>query len=136
MPPKKENKAGGEEVEGEDPMVLQGNYVKFCKSVGLAAHTGIVKALADEEKYPIEQLIVDDEYGLLGPGGARALMTSIMGAGPAMKGGPYKLLKSLRFWRCNVSDEGANAIAEILRLGGAEVKIGYLELLDCNVGAR
>ena len=77
MPPKKENKAGGEEVEGEDPMVLQGNYIKFCKSVGLAAHTGIVKTLADEEKYPIEQIIVDDEYGLLGPGGARALMTSI-----------------------------------------------------------
>ncbi len=69
MPPKKENKAGADgEVEGEDPMVMQSNYTKFCKSVGLAAHTGIVRALADEEKYPIEQLIVDDEFGLLGPG--------------------------------------------------------------------
>jgi hypothetical protein len=32
MPPKKkENKAAGEAVEGEDPMVFLQNYQKFCK---------------------------------------------------------------------------------------------------------
>lgn len=85
------------------------------RSVGLPIHNGIVKALSDEEKYPIEQLIVDDEIGILGPGGARALMTALLGNGPGMKGGPYKLLKSLRFWRTNVGDEGVNAVVRCLQ---------------------
>ena len=53
-----------------------------------------------------------------------------------MKGGPYKLLNSLRFWRAGCSDDGATSIAEVLRLGGADVKLSYLELLDCNIGPR
>ena len=91
--------------------------------MGLSSNNGIVKGLNDEEKYPIEQLLVDDEYGTLGPGGTRCLMTAIMGSGPGMKGGPYKLLKSLRMWRSNTGDDGAASIAEVLRLGGAEVHI-------------
>jgi hypothetical protein len=110
MPPKKESKVKVEAVDGEDPTVLLSNYQKFSKSVGLPVHIGIVKALNDEEKYPIEQLIIDEEYGLLGPGGTRALVTSILGAGPGMKGGPYKLLSSLRIWKSNVGDDGAAAI--------------------------
>jgi len=90
----------------------------------------------DEEKYPVTQFVIDDEHGPLGPGGTRALMTAVMGTGPGMKGGPYKLLNSLRFWRTNVTDDGCAAIAEVLRLGGAEVQISYLELLDNNVGLR
>ena len=57
-------------------------------------------------------------------------------SGPGMKGGPYKLLSSLRLWKSNVGDDGAAAIAEVLRLGGADVKIGYLELLDNNIGPK
>lgn len=110
MPPKKESKPKVEAIDGEDPAVLLSNYQKFSKSVGLPIHIGIVKALNDEEKYPIEQLIIDEEYGLLGPGGTRALVTSILGAGPGMKGGPYKLLSSLRIWKSNVGDDGAAAI--------------------------
>ena len=53
-------------------------------------------------------------------------------AGPGMKGGPYKLLKSIRVWRSFIGDEGAAAIAEVLRLGGAEVQITYLELFGEN----
>ena len=119
MPPKKTEakpKVVGEEVEGEDPAVLLANYQKFSKSIGLPVHVGIVKALSDVEKLPIDQLIVDDEYGALGPGGTRALMTSILGTGPGMKGGPYKLLKSLRIWKSNVGDDGASAIVSILSL--------------------
>lgn len=37
-------------------------------------------------------------------------MTSIMGTGTGMKGGPYKLLKSIRIWRSNCCDDGAAAI--------------------------
>lgn len=82
------------------------------------------------------QLVIDDEHGPIGPGGTRALMTSVMGTGPGMKGGPYKLLNSIRMWRTNVHDEGCAAIAEVLRLGGAEVQISYLELFDNNIGLR
>ena len=34
------------------------------------------------------------------------------------------------------SDDGAACLAEILRLGGAELPMAYLEMLDCNVGYR
>lgn len=82
-------------------------------------------------------------------------MTAIMGSGPGMKGGPYKLLKFIRIWRSNICDDGAAAIvrtvdlycmricphahdiqAEVLRLGGIDVQIQYLELLDNNIGPR
>ena len=58
--------------------------------------------------------MIDDEFGQLGAGGTRALMTSILGTGPGMKGGPYKLLTSLRLWKANIGDEGAQAVAEVL----------------------
>ena len=128
--------AAGEEVEGEDPGVLLQNYQKFCKMIGIPANACVAKNLTDEEKFPIKQIIIDDESGPLGPGGTRALATAIMGGGPGMKGGPYKLLESLRVWRSNAGDDGCAAIAEVLRLGGAEVKLNYLELLDNNIGAR
>jgi hypothetical protein len=138
MPPKKApgGAAGGEGVEGEDPAVLLQNYQKFCKLIGLPINPAVGKNLNDEEKFPIKQLVIDDEYGPLGPGGSRALMTAVMGSGPGMKGGPYKLLESLRIWRSNIGCDGAAAVAELLRLGGAEVKISYLELLDNNIADR
>lgn len=137
MGPKKEaKKAGAEDVEGEDPTVLLANYQKFCKAIGLSVNQIVAKNLNDEERYPIEQLLIDDECGPLGPGGTRALMSAIMGSGAGMKGGPYKLLKSLRMWKADCADDGAASVAEVLRLGGADVKLSYLELLDCNVGPR
>lgn len=73
----------------------------------------VTKNLTDEEKYPITQLLIDDDMNPLGPGGTRALMTSIMGSGAGMKGGPYKKLTSIRMWRANASDDGASAIVRI-----------------------
>ena len=61
------------------------------------------------------QIVIDDEFGPIGPGGTRALMTSIMGSGQGMKGGPYKLLKSIRIWRSNICDDGAAAIVSKFR---------------------
>lgn len=108
---KKDGKSNqGEPVEGEDPAQLLTNYQKFCRSIGLPVNPIVTKILSDEEKYPINQILIDDESGQLGPGGTRALMTAIMGSGPGMKGGPYKLLKSLRIWRSNCADDGACAI--------------------------
>lgn len=138
MGPKPAAKAAGgaEGVEGEDPATFLSNYQKFCKLIGLPANAGVAKNLNDEEKWPVKQIIIDDECGLLGPGGTRALMTALMGSGPGMKGGPYKLLESVRIWRSNAGDEGVMAIAQVLQLGGAEVKLNYLELLDNNIGPR
>ena len=39
-------------------------------------------------------------------------------------------------WKADCADDGAASVAEVLRLGGADVKLSYLELLDCNVGPR
>ncbi len=137
MGPKPAAKAGAAEgVEGEDPAAFLQNYQKFCKTIGLPANSGVAKNLNDEEKWPVKQIIIDDEFGPLGPGGTRALMTALMGSGPGMKGGPYKLLECVRIWRSNAGDEGVMAIAQVLQLGGAEVKLNFLELLDNNIGPR
>lgn len=144
MGPKKDAKkpaAGGEGgEEGEDPLVFLQNYQKYCKLIGIQANGNMAKQLTDEEKYPVTQLIFDEEFGPLGPGGTRAVMTALMPPTappiPGMKGGPYKLLQSIRIWKSNIGDDGAAAIAEVLRLGGADVKITYLELLDDGIGPR
>ena len=144
MGPKKEapKAGGGEVVEGEDPTVLLKNYQTQSKLVGLPTHSGLVSALsgvnAEGETVPLKQILVDDtETSLvLGSGGTRVLMQAILGSGSAMKGGPFKLVESIRLWRSKCSDDGAAAIAEVLRLGGGDVKIAYLELLDNNIGHR
>lgn len=104
------------------------NYHVVYRLIGLAPNGKIARVCNDVEAHPVTQIVIDDEFGPIGPGGMRALMTAVMGSGPGMKGGPYKLLKSIRVWRSYVGDEGAAAIAEVLRLGGAEVQITYLEL--------
>jgi len=137
MGPKPAAKAGAAvDVEGEDPATFLANYQKFCKLIGLPSNTSVAKNLNDEEKWPVKQIIIDDEHGPLGPGGTRALMTALLGSGPGMKGGPYKLLECVRLWRANAGDEGVMAIAAVLQLGGSDVKLNYLELLDNNIGPR
>lgn len=125
--------------DGEDPTTLCKNYTNYCKQIGVTPNAGVVRTLQDQdpEKLPIEQIIASgegedaDEFP---QGRMRALMTALMGNGPGMKGGPYKLLKYLRIWKTCIGDEGAAAIAEVLRLGGAEVKLVYLELIETGIG--
>jgi len=143
MAPKKKeggsSKSNQEPKEGENPLQFCDNYIKFAKLIGLIPHAKVIQTLKDDdpEKNPIEQLVIDDSDGVaLGPGGTRALMTALMGSAPSMKGGPYKLLKYIRIWRSQIGDDGAAAIAEVLRLGGADVQIQYLELTDNNIAAR
>jgi hypothetical protein len=89
-------------------------FIVDFRSIGLPANAIVTKNLNDEEKYPVTQLLIDDEFGSLGPGGTRALMTAIMGSGLGMKGGPYKLLNSIRIWKSNCADDGAAAIVSFL----------------------
>ena len=125
MPPKKEPKGPAVEVPGEDPGKLLASYQKYCRCgkapnmieplitdrlVGLPPHPSVVRTLGDTERYPVQQLVVDDEQGLLNPGGCRALMTTLLGVGPGMKEGPFRPLKSLRLWHSNIGDDGAASV--------------------------
>lgn len=140
MPPKKkkEKPKDDEGDPGLSPATLLANYVKFSKLVCVPVHPRLVEALSSEEKaeefVKSKQLIFDDEKGVLGPAGTRCLCTAILGTAPGMV--PCRLVKCLRFWRCDVNDDGAACIAELLRLGGAEVALTYLELLDNNIGPQ
>lgn len=50
---------------------------------------------------------------------------------------PFKsAVKSIRCWQSKICDDGACSFAEILRLGGAECPLIYLELFDNMIGAR
>ncbi|CAM9861997.1 unnamed protein product [Scytosiphon promiscuus] len=131
---KKATKGADGEVLGEDPALFLQNYQRFSRLIGISANPKVVAQLQSDENQPLAQIVVDDEHGPLGPGGTRALMTAIMGTGQDMRGGPYRLIKSLRLWRAHCGDEGTRSIAEVLRLGGAEVQLEYIELFDDQIG--
>ena len=140
---KKKKSDDGNDDPGLNPSALLTNYTKFCRHVCIAANQKIVNILSREESAELfvktKQLIIDDEFGPLKASGTRALCTALMGSGPGGSKVPCRLLKHLRLWRCEVGDDGCACIAELLRLGGAEVAITYLELLDNDVafeGAR
>jgi hypothetical protein len=126
-----------------DVSVNHTHLLHSYRTIGMPIHGKVTQTLNDEEKYPVEQvsersllfdhpspddilsislsslqIIIDDSFGPLGPGGTRALMTALMGSGPGMKGGPFKLLKSIRIWRSNVGDDGAASIVSAVRCSG------------------
>jgi hypothetical protein len=89
----------------------------FIRQIGITPNPGVVRSLADTEKLPIEQLIVSadgDDMDEFPQARVRALMTALLGTGPGMKGGPYKLLKFLRIWKSKIGDEGVAAIVSSL----------------------
>jgi len=148
MPPKKKKdggkKASAEPDPGEDPETFLSQYQKFCKLTAIPPSEQVLRTLTDEEKkeefLATNQLVLhpddprDPDAIRLGPGGIRAIATAILGTAPGMI--PYKGVKSMRVWWSNIGDDGACAIAELLRLGGAEVQLNYLELWDDNIGPR
>jgi hypothetical protein len=141
MPPKAKGgkkeakKAGGAGADGElHQQLLLSNYTRFAKLIGLVPNPRVVTQLQDDAVVPLTQLIVNDEFGPLGPGGVRALVTAILASGQDMKGEPYQWLKTLRMWRSRCGDEGSRCLAEMLRCPA--VKLEYLELFDCGVSAR
>ncbi|GMI24158.1 hypothetical protein TeGR_g9572 [Tetraparma gracilis] len=44
-------------------------------------------------------------------------------------------MQELRVWGANIGDDGASSIAELLRLGGAEIQLAYLELTNNGISA-
>ena len=131
----KKKAAGGEGVEGEDPAVLLRNYQVFCKSIGVKVDPEVVAQITganlEEATAPTALALNAD----LGPGGVRALVAALLGRAQGMAG-PYKLITALRFWRCNAKCDGAAAVAELLKHGGDDIKIAFLQFLDNKIGPR
>uniref|UniRef100_A0A7S2SFQ2 Uncharacterized protein n=1 Tax=Rhizochromulina marina TaxID=1034831 RepID=A0A7S2SFQ2_9STRA len=147
MGPKKKDgqkKASAEPDPGEMPETLLTQYQKFCKMTAMPLCEQVIQTLTDEEKKEAflasKQLVVhpadprDPTEPRIGPGGMRAICTSILGTAPGMI--PYKGVNCLRIWWSKIGDDGACALAELLRLGGSEVQINYLELWDNQIGPR
>ena len=130
-------KAASGPVEGGDPSVLLSNYKAYCKAIGISPDSEVSALISGEREtdgpFPPVQICTDSK---LGPGGIRALTTAILGKNPVCTGGAYKLLTTLRFWRANAGDDGAEALAQLLAEGGEDVKILFLQLLDCKVSIR
>lgn len=113
----------------------------MCKSISINPNQKVVDSICpplDGNADPVEltQLILDNSDGPLGPGGTRALTCALLGDGPGLLGGPFRVLKTIRIWRCNIGDDGAVAIADYLVKGGVDIAVSYLELMDNNIGAR
>ena len=160
MPPKKkkEGKKKEEPLPGQLPEDFLNNYKKFCKLCMVPECPQIIETLTDEEKLEVfnssKQFVIhpvdpqDENEPRLGLGGVRAITTTILAKGKDVegnfymkpvdeKGFPiiYKQVKSLRIWWSNIGDDGCRSIAELLRLGGEDVQINYLELWDNNITA-
>eukprot|EP00619_Florenciella_sp_RCC1007_P006609 CAMPEP_0205916528 /NCGR_PEP_ID=MMETSP1325-20131115/8563_1 /ASSEMBLY_ACC=CAM_ASM_000708 /TAXON_ID=236786 /ORGANISM="Florenciella sp., Strain RCC1007" /LENGTH=341 /DNA_ID=CAMNT_0053283819 /DNA_START=113 /DNA_END=1135 /DNA_ORIENTATION=+ len=150
MPPKKKDggkKANAEPGEGEDPEAFLAQYKKLCKVTAIPECEQITQAFSDEENPYAGQFVIhpnepmDPTEPRLGPGGARALALSILGSllPQTKEDFPFlttyfKPVKSLRIWWSNIGDEGCKPLADLLRLGGAQIQINYLELWDNNIG--
>lgn len=152
MPPKKKaaaKKGAVSDEPGQLPSHLLKTYSDFCKRIGLSPHPEVSKSLTNEENaFCGRQIIIDGgekesrPESKLGAGGTRALCTSCMGLGEGMPVHPetkqsmmYKQLQELRIWRSNIGDDGAASLAELLRLGGAEIQLQYLELFDNDISS-
>ena len=151
MPPKKGKKGKGKapDFSPEDIDAFVKSYKTFSNAAGLPIYEPLVKQLNDdedrEEFMQNQQLIIhpsdpsDLEEPRLGPGGCRALCTSILALAPMAPGSkpkepekPFKAVKSIRCWHSSIGDDGACALADVLRLGGVEVQLEYLEIIDNN----
>jgi len=149
MPPKKKDGKGKKgkapEVSPEDIDAFLKAYKNMCRDAGLQVYEPLLKQLTNdedrEEFMQTQQLLLhptdpqDPSEIRLGPGGARALCTAILGIVPGMEK-PFKAVKAIRCWQSKIGDDGTCSFAEVLRLGGAECPLQYLELFDNNIGVR
>jgi hypothetical protein len=69
----------------------------------------------------------------MSPVGVRAVAEALLGNGnPAAA---YKLITSLRFWRCNARDAGAHAVAKLLCKQAEDSVLTHVQMMDCRIGA-
>ena len=132
---------------GMDPLALLKNYVWCCKNTGIEPNAVVRKALLDTENPNYGKQIVlsctdeepDKAKPKLGADGCRALCVAINGgdggspANPDVKPIVYKALKELRLWQCGIGDDGAVAVADLLRLAGSDIPLSFLELMSVSL---
>ena len=65
-------------------------------------------------------------------------MLALRGTAEGMNGRAYNEISSMRFWGAACADDGARAISILLKNPPSDGKqvIGFLELMDCDVGPR
>jgi hypothetical protein len=123
-----------------DPVILFRNYTKQCQSVGVAVNEILKRALCsnENENCASQLLIGTNEESRsskpLGSCGIRALVAAILGKCNHGETQKYTALKEIRIWRSNLGDHGAMAIAKLMREGGREHRLAYIELIDNNIG--
>eukprot|EP00947_MAST-08B_sp_MAST-8B-sp1_P003266 g3266.t1 len=128
-------KAAAVDENAQDMEGFITNYKKACKAYGVKANDDLIKKLLNEEEG--EKVGSALNIALeLGPAGTRALCAGIMGRGAEMKGGPFKQFTCLRFWRSDARPEGVWGVAELLRLGGEDIKLVEVEFCDNKIGPR
>ena len=153
MPPKKAAKGGGEPDPRADPEMFLKQYKQFCKAINIAPWEQVEAAFSDDEEanpggwkqefiiYPKDPHDLDEAR--LGPGGCRALCTSILGTGAGLTSpmengskwelGPGKVLsggtkerpsfmvspfidvKAMRIWWSRIGDEYSAFDSGLLR---------------------
>jgi len=123
-----------------NPVLLFSSYAQFSKSIGFEPHSDVKKSLTDAENPNCgKQIIIDGSINSFGPGGCRALATTVLGRDKKKLQSEeneiiiYNALQEIRIWKDNIGDYGTMALAELLRLGGSEVKITYLELINTGI---
>jgi len=127
------------------PLALFRGYSAFCQTIGILAHDEIRRCLMNVDhpnngrqilitKSANEKVLEND--GFLGPGQCRALSMAILGKYEGGNNRVYTTLLEIRIVGSCVTDDGAEAIADILRLGGSRLQLSLLELADAGIGVR
>lgn len=63
------------------------------------------------------------------------VLNFVQARGMGMEPAPYKPLKSLRLWKCDLQDAGTGHVAELVRTGPVvDVGLAELELIDDGIG--
>ncbi|OQS02293.1 hypothetical protein THRCLA_05319 [Thraustotheca clavata] len=138
MPPKAKKKEPEPADNGVTRPMLVANYTKMCRSIGVPINAHMADALkgkGDEAEERLTQLLIDDEFGVLGNGGMRA-MACAYGSVPHSTTAAYMHLSTIRVWNNAIGNEGASAIASMLCEGNGLVNIIYVELMDCGISVE
>lgn len=137
MPPKKggdKKKAAVGGAEALLPEEFIANYKKACKLFGAPIDDAVVANLMDEEAENKTSMF---SASPIGPGGVRAICAAILGKHPDFKPmTPFHAYTSLHFLRVGMGPDGCNSVAELLRLGGEQMPIQALRILDNRIGDR
>jgi len=146
MPAKKAKpkKGGADDAEGatQDHFVV--NYQKACKALNVTADPELIRDVRDEEREtPYIHVVLGDRD--IGPAGVRTIVEALLcrpvGGQRMVGGGPYDKITAIRLWRCNASDDGAVAVADLLtaRKPDSEdfsMRVVCVDLLGNNIGPR